>query len=250
MKAIHQLILLTISLGFGTGVGCTIEASAQPQAGTSPTIETNAATFYNAPSWLRRNRAEKIISRLETRLEWNIRRVAVHFYSSPGAFEKAHSLGPYVTAVSVMDSKAQVVHLGPRVDNVQFDSVFAHELVHIILYQKYKGAVPRWLEEGLANHLAEKAPIDYQWLSRQTLPVDLRESLQHPLGPNWEQAQFKYKASQAFAEMLSKKCDLTNLLRLSVERKMEDYIKTYCEIADINVAFRKWVTEKATRAKR
>jgi hypothetical protein len=58
---------------------------------------------------------------------------------------------------------------------------------------------------------------------------------------------YRYKASQAFAEMLAGKCDLQNLIRLSVERKMEDYMATYCEIKDLNQAFRDWVKKKASR---
>ena len=208
-------------------------------------IETNSAYIYSAPTWLKRVRAEKIINRIQTELEWSIRRVPVYFHKTVESFTKAHKLGPFVTAVSVMSDSGQTIHLGPMVTNDNFDEVFGHELVHIIIYQKYKEAIPKWLEEGLANHLAKKKLVDYKWLVKHELPKDVTVTLVHPLAKSYDDALFRYKASQALAEMLSKKCDLTNLLRLSVERKMENYIETYCEIKDLNAEFRKWVTKKA-----
>lgn len=210
-------------------------------------IETNAAYIYNAPKWLKRNRAEKTIRRVQRDLEWSIRRIPVHFHLTAESFTKSHKLGPYVSAVTIKHPTKTSVELGPLVTDNNFDQIFAHELVHVIAYQKYKNAIPKWLEEGLANHLAKKQAVDYQWLGQQTLPDNVTEELVHPLGKSQSQAIFRYRASQAFAEMLSQKCDLTNLLRLSVERKMESYIKTYCEIPDINAAFKKWVLHKSKK---
>lgn len=209
-------------------------------------IETNAAYIYNAPDWLKRNRAEKSIRRIQRDLEWSIRRVPVYFYKDVDSFTKAHNLGPFVTAVTVSNSGGSTVHLGPKVTNDNFDQVFSHELVHVIIYQKYKDAIPKWLEEGLANHLAKKKKVDYKWLASKTLPEDVTKALVHPLNTkSFDDAVFRYKASQALAEMLSKKCDLRILLQLSVERKMENYIKTYCEIKDLNATFKEWVAKKA-----
>lgn len=208
-------------------------------------IETNAAYIYNAPDWLKRNRAEKSIRRIQRDLEWSIVRVPVYFHNDEASFSKAHRLGPNVTAVTVGNSSGLTVHLGPRVTNENFDQVFSHELVHVIIAQKYKTAIPKWLEEGLANHLAKKKPVDYKWLATKTLPEDVTKTLVHPMGSSYDEAIFRYKASQALAEMLSKKCDLTNLLRLSVERKMENYIDTYCEIKDLNANFKDWVAKKS-----
>ncbi len=56
---------------------------------------------------------------------------------------------------------------------------------------------------------------------------------------------FRYKASQALAEMLDKKCGLEKLIHMSLERNMEDYFKTYCEIDDLNQAFRAWIEKKS-----
>ena len=69
--------------------------------------------------------------------------------------------------------------------------------------------------------------------------------LAHPFKGSEDRIAYGYVASQAFAEMLDKKCDLQNLIRLSVERKMEDYIKRTCEISDMSVAFKSWVKQKA-----
>jgi len=155
---------------------------------------------------------------------------------------KAHNLG--AAALAVAKSKDNSIHLGPKINNKNFDQVFGHELVHIISFQKYKGAIPKWLEEGLANYVSKKAPVNYKWLAKQAFPKDVRK-LTHPFSKSYAQIIYQYRASQALAEMLAKKCDLQNLLRLSVERKMDDYIDTYCKIKDLNAAYKKWVIMKS-----
>ena len=148
------------------------------------------------------------------------------------------------SAVSKKSKKEQSIHLGPKVNTQNFDQIFGHELVHIIFYQKYYGAIPKWLEEGFANHLSASTPVDYQWLSKQNIPEIVTKG-DHPYTGTPEEIKLHYKISQALVEMLDRKCDLENLVRLSVERKMEDYIKTYCEISDINKAFHQWVKDQA-----
>ncbi|MGE4132389.1 MAG: hypothetical protein AB7F86_12175 [Bdellovibrionales bacterium] len=207
-------------------------------------IETNALTLHNPPKWLKRTRVEKSIDRIQTKLEWTIRRIQVYYYSSFDDFAKAHSLGPMALAVTQTGTGEAVVQIGPSVTSENFDGVLAHELVHVIAFQKYKTAIPKWLEEGLANHLAKMQKVDYKWLAAQPFPPDVKE-LAHPMRGSTSEISYRYKASQAFAEMLDKKCDLENLIRLSVERKMEDYMRTYCEIPDLNEAFRAWVKKKA-----
>ena len=202
-------------------------------------VDTNAARFADAPDWLTRNRAEKVIDRIQTKLEWTIRKIDVKFYDDAAAFQKAHSLGPLAMAVTRKDTNT--IHLGPQVNDKNFDPVFGHELVHVILGQKYKDAVPKWLEEGLANHLAKYDKVDYAWLKKRKLPEDVR-NLSHPYqARSVTGVHLHYVASQALAEMLAKKCDLENLLRLSVGEKLENYLATYCEIPDLNASFRKWV---------
>lgn len=202
-------------------------------------IETNSAKIVDAPEWLTRPRAEKVIDRIQTKLEWTIRKIEVRWYKNAADFQKAHDLGPLAMAVTRKDQNK--IHLGPQVDEKNFDAVFGHELVHVILGQKYKDAVPKWLEEGLANHLANYGKVDYAWLKKRKLPDDVR-TLGHPYrATSVDGVHLHYVASQALAEMLSKKCDLENLLRLSVGEKLENYLATYCEIPDLNKAFAKWV---------
>lgn len=208
-------------------------------------IITNSVIMPNPPGWLKSPRVEKVIDRIQSKLEWSTRRVKVYWYSSQKEFEKQHSLGPLPRAVTIKKPGEQVIHLGPKVNNSNFDWIFGHEMVHIISFQKYKGAIPRWLEEGLANHLAKKTKsVDYKWLAKQNFPKDVTQ-MDHPFKGTEKGVVYHYMASQALAEMLDKKCDLENLIRLSVERKMENYIDTYCEIKDLNATFKDWVKKKA-----
>ncbi len=204
-------------------------------------IETNSARILNAPEWLKRNRAEKVIDRIQTKLEWTIRKIDVKFYSDQQSFQAAHSLGLGVQAVA-NKSKNQI-HLGPSVTDKDFDSVFGHELVHIILGQKYKEAIPPWVEEGLANYLAKHGKVDYGWLAKQPFPKDVR-ALSHPFTGLVRNPRYHYQASQALTEMIAKKCDMENLLRLSVGKNIDIYLDTYCGIKDLNAEFKKWVTSR------
>lgn len=202
-------------------------------------FETNAVRVIDPPAWLTRPRVERITDHIQTELEWSIRRTPVRWYTDQAAFERAHQLGPHAMAVTL--AKDASVHLGPHVTAENFDRVFAHELVHVALRQKYKDAVPKWLEEGLANHLARGPRVDYAWLARQPVPADVR-TLTHPyVEANADRIKYHYVASEALIELIAKRCDLTNLLRLSVGRGMDGYLDTYCEIKDLNAAFRDWI---------
>lgn len=204
-------------------------------------IQTNATSMPNAPEWLKATRVEKTTDRIQSSLEWTIRKIQVVWYTDQQAFEKAHSLGPYARAVS--HKNLNIIRLGPQVTDANFDSVFGHELVHVIAYQKYKEAIPKWLEEGLANHLTKNAKVDYKWLASKPWPADVR-GLIHPMKGSAEEIRYSYQASQALAEMIAKKCDLSNLLRLSVGKTMETYLSTYCEIPDLNASYKKWITAR------
>lgn len=209
-------------------------------------IRTNAVYMPNAPDWLKATRVETVTEKIQYQLEWSTRRVLVKWYSTQKEFSKAHSLGPAAAAVTRSSQKEQLVMLGPKVTDKNFDTVFGHELVHVIFSQKYVGAIPEWLEEGLANHLAKKREVDYEKLAKRPFPKDVRE-LTHPYRGDRESIHYHYMASQALAEMLDKRCKLDGLLRLSVERKMADYIKTYCEIKDLNVAFKEWILSQVSK---
>lgn len=209
-------------------------------------IATNEFTIGDAPSWLTQTRVEKVTSRILNKLEWSIRKTRVQFYSSNEAYGRAHSLGPQPLAVTSSRGDVSTVHLGPRVTDRNFDQVFGHEVVHVIVTQKYKASIPKWLEEGLANHLSKAGAVDYKGLARQGLPADVR-TLAHPFSGTAALIGFRYEASQALAEMLDKKCNLENLIRLSVQRDMETYIRNACDIKDLNAAFKDWVSSKAGR---
>jgi hypothetical protein len=233
-KTFFFILIMTIFSG----------ASAQIHAASDThEIQTNAVHMSNAPKWLKRTRVEKIIDHIQMVLEWNIRRIEVTWYSDLASFDKAHTLGPLAMAVSRRSDGT--MHLGPRVTTSNFDQVFGHELVHIISAQKYKDAIPRWLEEGLANHLAKNGNVDYKWLASKPFPAEVR-NLTHPFASSMSTVHYHYVASQALAEMIAKKCDLSNVLRLSVGTNMDIYLDTYCEIKDLNESFRKWVKTKAS----
>lgn len=212
-------------------------------------ITTNAVFLHNAPEWLKRVRVSRVINRIQSKLEWTTRRIHAYYYSNSEEFGRSHGLGPKAVAVTKSSSKGTTMHLGPKITDKNFDHQFGHEMVHVIVYQKYRGAIPKWLEEGLANHLSKAKKVDYKWLIKQGFPKDVRQ-LAHPFQGSSAKILYRYKASQALAEMLDKKCDLENLIRLSVERKMENYIRTYCEIKDLNTAFKEWVEYKATGKKK
>lgn len=202
-------------------------------------IDTNAVHMNGAPVWLKRTRVEKVTDRIQTKLEWTIRKINVFWYTDEAEFQRAHNLGPLAMAVSRKSDNT--IHLGPKVDDRNFDATFGHELVHIILSQKYKDAVPKWLEEGLANHLSHSEKVDYRWLAKQPFPEDVRK-LVHPYSSaSASGVHYHYVASQALIEMIAKKCDLAQLLQLSVGEKMENYLETYCDIKDLNAEFHKWV---------
>ncbi len=205
---------------------------------------TNAAILENVPSWLKSVRVRKVTARMQRKLEWTIRRIPVTFYSTQEDFGKAHPLGARAMAVTMSRGDKQSVHLGPKVTDENFDTVFAHELVHVILRQKYKKAIPKWFEEGLANHYSANKKVDYKWLAQQGHPEDVRQ-IGHPFKLDPKKIHYHYMVSQALAEMLDKKCTLVNLISLSVERSMEPFIKTYCEIKDLNEEYQKWVSKKA-----
>jgi hypothetical protein len=172
-------------------------------------------------------------------MEWDIRKVRVTWYLDSQEFLKFHGFDLSVLAVSKKPDNS--IHVGPRVNEANFDPVFGHELVHIILFQKYKEAIPRWLEEGLANFIAKHGKIDYPWLAAQPLK-DVR-SLIHPF-QSASSSRYHYQASTALIEMIASKCRLGDLLQLSVGQNLEGYLSTFCEITDIDSEFQKWIKRK------
>lgn len=221
------------------------------------TLQTNAATVFNAPHWIDARRVEKITDATQHFLEWDIRRVSVFFHSTPEEFARANSLGS--SAVVALTKKSdQSVHLGPQVDDAQFDGVFSHELTHVILYQKYKDAIPDWLSEGLANFISQKVAkqinsksqgrgvVDYKWLSHQT--PELVTALSHPFtDKSIDRVRYRYAASTALMQMLASKCDVFDLIQLAVGKHLEIYIKNTCGIDDLNLALKSWIRTQSLR---
>lgn len=202
----------------------------------------------NAPDWLKRPRLQRVIDHIQLHLKPTGERVTATWYSTEAEYDKVVPYGAASLAVTKYDGGIPTVHIGPQVNEKNFDEVFGHELVHVIVFLRYKGRVPKWLEEGMANYFARAEKPDYKWLASQPFPKDVKE-LAHPFSGAPAQIEYRYKASQAFCEMLAHKCDLEELIALSTdEHGMTDYMRTYCEINDLNAEFQKWVKAKAKAA--
>jgi hypothetical protein len=213
---------------------------------SAATISTNEIAMTDAPAWVKESRVDRVVGRIQNFMEWDIRKIQVRWYAEQSAFEAAHGLGAFPIAVSKRADNS--VHLGPHVTSDNFDTTFGHELVHIILYQKYKDAVPSWLDEGLANFAAKHSRVDYKWLSRQA-PGDVR-LLTHPFkGPaangSGSVALLHYQTATALMEMIAAKCDVHELLQLSVGKKLESYLTTFCGLPDLNQELKKWIKLKS-----
>lgn len=206
----------------------------------SQDLTINQVRFVDAPNWLTEPRLQFVVDKVQNFLEWDIRRITVKYYPQGGAFQKVSPFSFKVAAFYLRRDGS--VHLGPEVNNETFDRYFGHELVHVIFAQKYKSAIPSWLEEGLANFLAQSGKVEYAWLAKQNWG-DVYE-LKHP-SHDLKGPKLHYQVSTALIEMISRKCSLPDLLRLSVGAKMTTYLSTYCEIKDLNMAFKEWVKAKA-----
>lgn len=213
----------------------------------SAELLTNCAHFNDAPKWVHLSRVNRIAENVTRFMEWDIRRVEVIWYQNQKDFEAAHALGPIPIAVTQRSQNK--ILLGPKVVDSNFDRVFAHELVHVSSAQKYKEAIPKWLEEGIANYVAKFGKIDYVSLAKKPLPNDVTK-VNHPINGSEQSVLTNYNISQALTEMIASKCDLRNLLRLSVERKLENYLENICKITDINQSFQKWVKDQAAGKKK
>jgi hypothetical protein len=212
-------------------------------------ITTNEIIMPNAPEWMREGRVEKVTDHIQHHLDWSTRKTTVRWHFSEADYDRAQGFGAMSLAITKYTGGVASIELGPQVNDANFDEVFGHELVHVIIFQKYKDVIPKWLEEGLANYFSTlnmpTLKVDYKWLASQPFPHDVHE-LAHPFSGTSAQIRYRYKASQAFAEMLAKKCDLEVLIGMSAKNKMEDYMRTYCEIKDLNEAFHTWVRQKAS----
>lgn len=203
-------------------------------------VTTNAIRFHDAPDWLGESRLNRAVEPIQNVLEWDIRRIDAYRHGNLEEFKAESKLqfGP----IAFFRRKDSTIHVGPKVNDDNFDKVFGHELVHAIFWQKYRGAIPVWLEEGIANYLGRTSKPDYRWLVKQ--PRVRVTTLVHP-DKDESGSRFHYEASTAAIAMIAAKCSLKDLLQLSVGKKLESYLKTYCEIADVDGAFDAWVTAQA-----
>lgn len=204
-------------------------------------VDTNEVHMADAPSWVSRNRIDRLVAHVQNVMDGTVKKINVFWYSDEGAFEKMHGLGPSMMAISRKTD--DTIHLGPRITNANFDQIFSHELVHIIAHQKYKQSIPAWLEEGLANYLSKSDRVDYHWLKTQPIPDDVR-SFTHPTKGSVETIHYHYMTSEAVTEMIAHKCDLTQLLQDSMGEDMETRIANQCETPDLNASYKKWLKSK------
>jgi hypothetical protein len=208
-------------------------------------IETNEVKVVNPPKWLTSAKVDKVVQRVQGILEWDIRKIQVYWHPDRTEFERSHGYGSAVLAYSRKQDKT--VHMGPKIAKENFEAIFGHELTHVILFQKYGDAIPKWLEEGLANYVGKQGKVDYGWLAAQA-PRDVT-TLSHPFKGissegSYDHARFHYMASTALIEMIAAKCDLEDLLQLSVGKKLENFLSTYCGISDVNQAYSSWIKKK------
>ncbi len=208
-------------------------------------FQSNSVNVINAPDWLSETMVRKTADRIQNKLEWTTQRVNMTFYTDKTEFAKAHGLGAQAVAVTQSSGDIQRILMGPRINKDNFHEVFGHELVHVIFRQKYKGVIPKWLEEGLANFFARKnQEPNYKFIASRELPSDVRDIV-HLYSSDPGSVRYHYQVSLALAKMISRKCDMENLLRLSVEYKLEKNLKNICAIDDINQAFRDWIKKKS-----
>ncbi len=193
-------------------------------------------TFQTSPPWFEARQATRVIDRIQSKLEWDLRKTTVIFNSDEAAFARGHEYGP--TVVAYTRKSDSTVLMGPKVTKENFEGVFGHELGHVIVGQKYKQAIPAWLEEGLVNYVARHGKVDYAALKNQKLPPV--ESLSHPFKGSVD-ASLHYQLSTATMEFLAAKCSFADLLQLSVGKKLENFLSTYCEVSNLNHQLAEWI---------
>ncbi len=207
-------------------------------------LNAGPVTFERAPEWFDSRQAERVIDRIQSKLEWDLRKTTALFHADAAEFKKSHTYGDSVVAYA--DKVSSSIHLGPRVTKENFEAVFGHELAHLIVAQKYKQAIPEWLEEGLANYVGRHGQVDYAWLGGQKRPP-VRE-LVHPFQAGRD-PRLHYMLSTAAVEMLAAKCSFADLLQLSVGKKLESFLATYCGISDLDGELNRYL-QTQSRAKK
>jgi len=204
-------------------------------------LVVNQVHFFNAPNELTESSLQEIIDTVQSFLEWDLRKISVFEYQDISEFNSQHNLSFPVEAV--FRKSDSTIHISPKVKIEDLRRVLSHELVHAIFFQKHKNSIPSWLEEGLANYIGKYQSPDYRWLKEKSWS-DVSQ-MGHPSSASVDSRTY-YSVSAGLIEMIAAKCNLKDLLQLSVGAKMTTYLKTYCEISDLNSDFKKWVNLRAS----
>ena len=213
---------------------------AQTSRSATSNFKTNCCSVENAPDWLSSYTLSDIASDMERDMGWTIRRVNVKFHSTADTFKNAAKLN--FIAAAFYSPSSQTIEFSPVKDLASFSPIFRHELSHVISTQKFKGAIPSWLEEGFANYLGSKYKVDFKWLASQTLPDPT--SLAHP-SSDATGSRMHYQLSTATVEFIASRCSISDLLMLSTGAKLTNYLETFCKIKDLNQGVRDWLRTKA-----
>ncbi len=201
---------------------------------------TNCCEVKGAPNWLSSYTLQDLAVAIESKMHWSTRRIKVEFYGSGDDFQRASGLN--FVANAFFNPNQQLIGVSPQKDLETFKPTFRHEMVHVISNQKFKGAIPNWLEEGFANYLGSKRQVDYKWLASQNIPD--ASQLRHP-STDEGGSKMHYQLSTATVEMIAKKCNLNDLLMLATGSKLTNYLETFCKIKNVGQEVRDWVALKS-----
>ncbi|HRK01130.1 MAG TPA: hypothetical protein PLH57_00570 [Oligoflexia bacterium] len=215
------------------------------------TLSTNAALVEGAPKWATLAKINRVADRIERALEWDIRRVRVRWFSNADQFAQAHNLKGDGTAniLAVTHKQRGEILIGPLVTPDKFEGVLGHEFAHVIIYQKYKTAIPPWLEEGLANQVAGRKTVEWKAVRiflEANPEFDVR-TLGHPFKTETANLSvaLQYSISTALMQTIASRCRVYDLLQMSVGYSVDTYLKNLCQIDDLNTAFRRYVFKNA-----
>lgn len=218
-------------------------------------LVTNAASFENAPKWLTALRVNRVVDHVVYEIPWSIHRVRVRWFDSASEFAAAHGLKSDGSSniLAVTKKNENEMDIGPGVNTKNFDGVFGHELVHVIISQKYGiGAIPPWLEEGLANYTAKRNDVRFVEIKKylnEHPDFDVR-TLGHPFSGNTVpgvSADLQYSMSTVLMQSIAAHCDAYDLLQMATGKgnSVEGWLEKICDISDLNKTFRDYVAKRA-----
>jgi hypothetical protein len=225
-------------------VGLWIFISWTSVAAPNKELRTNCCLIQNAPAWLNTEMVKNTAKRVESRLQWTIRRITLRFESDPEKYKSVSTL--QFPTRALFNPKNQTVYFGPTVNADNFSPTLGHELVHVVFNQKHRKAIPQWLEEGFANFIGSEVVPDYRFLNSENIPNI--SSLGHP-NSDPDRFRMHYQLASAAVDYISSRCKLNDLLMMSVKRSVEDYLHKLCKIKDIDSELIAWVKSKDNKPK-